>query len=385
MKHKTLENHRHPKELLKHLIWKVMTVLVFMMLPAFLSRAEASTVVGRVNVVVNYLEETATVTPGSNASTKFYVSKDKKTWEVMSSNVLDISTFLKPKETMIYFKGNRDSTINEVKLTGEDVSLKAAYNVFGGAGKVDLSGSSLPIEFRKGANGQWKTLTTPFLTTTPYETYGATLYFRITGTETRRPGKVVSVKIPKRPSAPSVKLDGSKLYISGLKQGETQYRVNDAVDWTLFPVSSTLKTLDLKTLLASELPVNTPFPGGTIEFRTISNDSKKKVASSVKVIEVPPQPTTPGNITLNGTTLTAVDSNKKKYYEYTVVKSTATLDMKTAKWTSFTSSKPVIVKDATIGDKIYVRAKSYTDSATKLIVLPSTYGEHIVKTITPGK
>lgn len=326
-----------------------------------------------VNVIIDYLEETAKVTAGSGGSKRFYVSKDKKTWELITGDTLDISTFLKTKETIIYFKGNKDITVREVKLAGEDSSLKGAYTVIGGVGRIELSGSTLPVEYRKGAHGSWKTYIPPFFTA-PYEAYGATIYFRTTGAATRRPGKIVSVKVPKRSSAPSVKVDGSKLYISGVKPGETLYRTALKDEWTLIP-SDSQKTIDLKYFLAPTATPNEPLPSGTIEFMTTYNDAKKKVASAVKVIEVPAQPVKPTNITLTGTTLTVTDTNKRKYYEYTRITGPGTLDIKTAKWTSFTSAKPVIVKGAAVGDRIFVRAKSYTDTDTKQVVPASVYLE----------
>ena len=379
----TLFGKSSDKNLCSSILWKLVGALSFLIIASHPFKAEASTVATptAINVVVDYLEETATVSTGSGISTKIYVSKDNKNWEIMSSNVLDISALLQTREVTLYFKGNKETTPTSVKLSGEDSSLKAFYSVSGGEGRVNFSGTSFPIEVRKGTNGQWKTIpSNNFFVTTQYETYGASLYFRVIGTATRRPGKIVSVKVPKRPTAPSVKLDGGKLYISGLKPGETQYRVGDNKDWTLFPASSTLRTMDLKDLLGNE--VNTTIKGGTIEFRTIYNDSKKKVASSVKVIEVPAQPVAPENVTLTGTMLTAVDANKRKYYEYTIVQGTGTLDLKTAKWTSFTSAKPVIIKAAKIGDKIHVRAKSYTDSITKQVVPASISKEFTVQTIT---
>jgi hypothetical protein len=353
------------------------------------SRAEASTVVtppiNQLGVAVDYVEETVTLTPGSNNSTKFYISKDgQKTWEMIEpAGSVDISTLLSTRDVYLYFKGNKDTTIAELKLPAQDASLKATYSVIDGVGRIMLSGTSFPIEFRKGTNGYWKTLPTASTTliTTPYETYGATLYFRIAPATTRRSGKIITVKVSKKPSAPSVKLDGSKLYISGLKPGETQYRAGDSTIWLDFtPTDTKLKTIDLKDLLAPTATVNTPIPAGTIEVRTKATTGK--VASSIKVIDVALQPTVPNVITITGSTLTVQDINTKRQYEYTRVSGTAALNIKTAKWTSFTSSKPVIIKGAAVGDKIYVRVKSYTDSTTKQLILASTYKELTVSSIT---
>lgn len=356
----------------------IVTLLTFMLTAASgitAYGADTSTVpTGQVNVIIDYLEETARVTAGVNGSRRFYVSKDRKNWELLTGDTLDISTFLKPKEITIYFLGDKDRIEKEVKLPGEVNSLKGAYTVIGGIGRIELSGSTLPVEYRKGANGSWRTFTPPFYTA-PYETYGATIYFRTAGSAANRPGKIVSVKIPKRPSAPSVKLDGSKLQISGFKPGETLYRTALDETWRLVTSDSKKRTIDLRDILATTTPPNEPMPGTTLEFMTNYNDAKKKVASAVKIIMIPAQPARPANITLNGTTLTVIDNDKKKQYEYTRITGSGTLDIKTAKWTSFTSSKPVVVKGAAVGDRIFVRAKSYTDTASKQVVPASAYLE----------
>lgn len=366
----------------------VLLAIVALLTAGRSAKAEASTVVtppNQVGVTVDYVEETVTLTPGTNNSTKFYISKDaKKSWEMIEpAGSVDISTLLSTKDVFLYFKGNKDTNIAELKLPAQDASLKATYSVLDGVGRIMLSGTTLPIEYRKGTNGYWKTLpiATTTLITTPYETYGATLYFRIAPATTRRAGKIITVKVSKKPSAPSVKLDGSKLYLSGLKPGETQYRVGDSTTWLEFtPTDTKVKTLDLKDLLAPTATANLPLPAGTIEVRTKATTGK--VSSYVKVIDVALQQTVPDTITITGSTLTVQDSNKKRAYEYTRVSGTSTLNIKTAKWTSFTSSKPVIIKGAAVGDRIYVRVKSYTDSTSKQIILASTYKELTVSSIT---
>ncbi len=356
-----------------------------------LNIAKASTVVtpliNQVVVTPNYLEETVTVTPGSGNSTKFYISKDgMKSWEMIEpAGTVDISTLLSAKEVLLYFKGNKDPIPSKLTIPAQDSSLKATYSVLNGEGRIMLSGTTLPVEYRKGANGSWKQLLTndKTLITTPFETYGVTLYFRILATPTNRAGKIISVKVSKKPSAPNVKLDGGKLYLSGLKPGEPQYRVGDSMIWLDFNPSDTkLKTIDLKDLLAPTANANTPIPAGTIELRT--KPKTDKVASYIRVIDVPLQPTVPDTITITGSTLTVQDSNKKKAYEYTRVSGTSTLNIKTAKWISFTSAKPAVIKGAAIGDRVYVRAKSYTDSTSRQLVLASTYKELTITSISPA-
>lgn len=335
-------------------------------------------------VQINYVDETAVITSTQGGSTKFYISTDKKkTWDLVDpSGVVDISTLLSSKEVTIYFKGNKDATPVEKILQAENSAIQVSYKITSGVGKIEYTPSNQPVEYRKGANGQWRTATNN-MATAIYEVKGATLYFRTPATVDKRAGKMVTVKISKRPAAPSVKLDLSKLCITGLKSGETEYRVGDSTTWQKFTaLDSKTNYIDLRSLLVTSTEANTPIPAGIIELRTIGTD--KKVYSSVKVIEVPLQPTVPDQISLTGTTLTIIDSNTKRYYEYTVVPQGKTLDLRSARWTAVTSKKPVIIPRVNINDQVLVRLKSATDSTTKLTSLASTYKTFTVQSTSIG-
>lgn len=331
-----------------------------------------------VGVTVNYVDQMAYVTTATGTSTRYYVSTDQKNWEAIdSSNAFDISGYLAAKDVVLYFKGNKDATPISYTLTGEVSDINVTYEIVEGVGRVTFTSTGGVVEYKRGENGTWRTATSP-MPTSIYEVKGTTLYFRTTAGVSKRSGKVVTVKIPKRPTAPSVKLDGSKLCITGLKSGETQYRVGDNAAWTTFttPLSS-IKYINLSALLNTA--ANVPNTVNTVEFRTIG--SNKKVYSNTKVIDIPAQPICPEVITLTGTTLKASDIDLKKQYEYTIVSQGYTLDLGTARWTSFTSKNAVVLTKAKINDKIYVRAKSYTDS-NKNLVLASTYKELPVTSIT---
>jgi hypothetical protein len=363
----------------KILIYSVIfCLIVSSMTPIKVAKADATT---QVSATVDYTEEIIRVTAGTgHTSTRFYMSTDnQKTWDLLDvSGVVDISGFLASKVVTLYFKGNKDLSPAKVELPAEDSSLKAAYTIVGGDGRITLTNATSPVEYRKGANGPWRPMTGTVMYTAIYEVKGATLYFRTVATAGKRAGKIVTVKISKRPTAPTVKLDYSKLCISGLKAGETQYRVGDSSVWV--PFTSTdpkVKSISLYTLLA--VSPSAIIPAGTIEFRTQGKD--KKLHSSVKIIEVPAQITAPTNVALTGTTLTITDTNTKRYYEYTIVHANAILDYNTAKWTAVTSRNAVVIPKAIITDKIYVRLKSATDT-NKFTNLPSVCTVFTVTAIT---
>lgn len=348
-------------------------------------KAEANTVnpvlSSSVNVRIDYLEELAYVTPGVGNSTKFYFSTDKRSWEIIDhiEKKIDLSALLSSKEVKIYFKGDKDLNILEEKLEAEDNSFKPIYQVIGGEGRIVFNNMTYPIEFRKGINGQWK-MTSNMMPTSIYEFKGTTLYFRTMAATNRRAGKIVTVKVPKKPTAPSVKLDGSKFCITGLRSGVTQYRVNDKHVWETFsPADPKVKTMDLTQLFGTGNNNNTPIPAGVIEVRTAATD--KKVASAVKVIEVPIQPGVPNTVVLNGRTITINDTDLKNLYEYTRVEQSNVFQINTAKWTTIKTNTPTVVKNASVGDRILVRQKSYFDKDLNMIVLASLYKDFVVTTI----
>jgi len=346
----------------------------------------STTTGSQVKVQVDLLEEIAVVSAGPGASTKFYISTDNmKSWETLEyTSVVDLSSYLSSKAVTIYFKGNKDTNPVKVELPAEDKSLQVKYQIVNGEGRIVISNTAYPVEYRKGSNGTWKTAYNN-MPTVQYELKGASLQFRTAATSTRRAGKIVTVKIPKRPSAPSVSLDASKLVIKGLKAGQTQYRVGDATNWTTFiPADGKSTTIDLSALLA---PVNNLIPAGTIEFRTLGSD--KKIHSAVKVIEILQQEPAPVNVILAGTLLTITDTDEKKSYEYAIVPVNTALDMSKLKWKAVQTNKTVNLissnRNINIGDRVLVRVKSTTIKETKQVILPSAYTEKTVLSITPAK
>jgi hypothetical protein len=352
-----------------------------------MKRAKASSIPGssQVNVRVDYVDEMAVITAGSGNSTKFYFSTDnQKSWVFIDAGLaMDISAFLQKKSTTVYFKGNRDTNPTPVVLQGEETSLKAAYKVVNGEGTIALTGATGQVEYRKGANGYWKTVNGS-ISTAIYEMTGTTLYFRTAATTAKRAGTTVSVKVPKKSSAPTVKLDGSKFIITGLKYDETQYRIGNNTNWITFkPDDKKIRTLDLVALIGTSAITNAPIPAGVIEFRTKASD--KKVSSYVKIIEIPSQPVIPDTVRLIGTTLSILDSDLKRAYEYTKVAKDSYLNINTARWSSITAARSVIIPKLSVGDKVYVRLKSTTDRVTKIVTPASTYRELPVTSITVKK
>lgn len=354
--------------------------------PAALTKIEQITNDGTaVKVVVNYKSEKIYVSAGTN-STKFYFSQDKmKTWEKVTDDQLkygiDISVFLKTSDNTIYFKGDRDKAIVAVTLPKEDKGLKVTYYVENGKGRLKYENVTRPLEFRKGTYGQWDSDLSKILDLSSFEITGYTLQFRLQATDTERAGRVVSVKIPKRQAPPKIRVDYSKMEISGLKAGQTLYQKEGESFQRLFaPEDSKIKTISLYELLfnQAQTPNVTPFPAATIEFQTAATD--KKVASAIVAVEFQKQPDAPasGKILVDKTTVTFPEATKTTPYEYVVLHLGEKLDLTEVKWTKVTSNKPFEIKKVgkatpAPGDVIYYRLASTTNKETKVVTPASIY------------
>lgn len=365
------------KTVLKRAAVALIVAVTIFNLPCYVKKSSADT--GTISVKVDFAEEMAYIT-STGASTKIYMSTDGKVWEILETNAVDISSVISTKAGCLHFKGNKDINSTDYPIPAQDTTLKPAYKVYQGAGRIEYT-STLPVEYRKGLNGAWKTATN-FMPTSSYEIKGATLYFRIAATLATPAGKVMTVKIPKRPSAPSVRLDGSKLRITGLRSGVTQYRINDNTVWNPYTqVSSSQNFIDLSTALGGSPTTNTPIPAGIIEFRTAGTD--KKMNSAAYVLQVPQQMTVTTSIAaVSGSTLRINDVNTKTQYEYTILTNGQALNLSTARWSTVTSSRQVIIPRVGIGDLILVRLKSTTDPKTRQVIPASTYAVYKIEGIT---
>lgn len=345
--------------------------------------SSVTTTESSLNVTINYLEETITIL--GNGS-KVYISTNKgKTWEYLESSevskyTLELSCYMKTAETVLYFKKAGEEVPYILTIPKEEKTLKAKYVVTNAGGTVELSyAAGTVIEYRKGTNGDWKEYTSSF-STKPYENTGYTLQFRSKATPTQRAGKIVNVKIAKRPTAPIISVDYSDLCLKGLKNGTTEYRLSTASEWTTFnAVSGQSSLLDLYTVLNSTMAsvdkTSTLLKAGSIEVRTKAMG--KKLASAVRLIEIPAQHAAPDTtVTLKDDTLVISDASAKKPYEYTIIHQGETFDISKVTWKKVTSSKGTSIKKfgsatTVTGDVLYVRMASYKDTAAGTISVAS--------------
>ncbi|MBE5959980.1 MAG: hypothetical protein E7256_01125 [Lachnospiraceae bacterium] len=336
-----------------------------------------STATSSLKVEVNYLNETITIS--GNGSSSVYMSTNKgKTWEVLESLTLELSCYMKTSETVLYFKKAGENTPYILTIPKEEKTLTAKYVVGKNGGAVQLSVTA-GVEYRKGTNGDWRDYPSNF-STKPYENTGYSLQFRTKATQTKRAGKIVSVKITKRPVAPSITVDYSGLFLKGLKSGTMEYRVTPSTGWTTFTVpTGHASLLDLYTVLNKVSgtidKTVTPLSAGTVEVRTKATD--KKLASAIRLVQIPAQQAAPAStVKVTNTTLVISDASSKKPYEYTILHKGETFDISKVTWKKVTTSKAVSLEKfgsaTTItGDVLYVRLASYKDTVKGEVSLAS--------------
>ena len=330
-------------------------------------------------VKANYLKETITVS--GDGGKKVYMSTNKgKTWELIEGTELELACYLKTADTELYFKKAGEDAYAILKLPKEEKTLTAKYVVTSTGGKLNLSVTT-GVEYRKGTNGNWITYDAATFSTARYENTGFTLQFRTKATEDKRAGKIVSVKIAKKPTAPSISVDYSDLYLKGLKSGTMEYRLSTASNWTTFSVlSGQAALLDLYTVLNSANgtvdKTTTLLKEGDIEVRTKATENK--LASAIRLVHIPAQQPAPTNATvkLTNDTLVISDASTKKPYEYTILAANEAFDISKVVWKKVTTTKGVSIKKfgsalTVNGSVVYVRLASHKDTATGEISVAS--------------
>lgn len=335
------------------------------------------------------------VVRSNTGSTKFYISKDKqKSWELLNSNLLqnsielELAAYMKTSDVVLYFKGDKDLTPVELKIPKEEANLKVAYKVANSRGMLVFENpKGGALEYRTSATGYWMDHNSNVFYTDAYDDTGMTLQFRTKATVNKRAGKIINAKIPKRPNAPSVKVDFQKMMITGLKKGVTEYRMGSNTKWETFnPQDQKIQGLSLYDILSNGTVSNsTLLNANTIEFRNIADG--KKVSSAVRMLDFDRQAPAPYmNSFLKGSTLTIPDASKDKPYEYLVLQSTELngMDVRKVKWMKVTSPKSILIKKTgntiTIpGNVVFVRLAAVTNKQTSKLTPPSLYSQKAIE------
>lgn len=402
-----------------------------------------TTTAAKPKVEVNYLEEVLVIEKPSTLDKKLYISTDKKKswdrieWDPAGSAVyFDISSVLSGREVTVYVGNSTadDSQITEITLAKQE-KIKAKAS--GASIVVTDIPAGRDVEYRKGDGSIWTVATTSAISGRPtlpkvtagtnqvevdfsaYALKGARLTFRLAATKTQRVGKEVKAKVSKRANAPNIKLDGTKLALSGFKAGGSEYRLDDKTGWVasaskvlpaaqIWGMDASSRSIPLNvTNAVSVAGISCPMKGGVAEVRNAA--AKTKPASRSRIVEVTTQAVfldaskvtvktlAPKSKSSNASrvAISISDASSTNAYEYTLVNpAVPELDVSIMKWNTIKSSKDTEIKSVKYGSStitpgtnmaLLVRKKSVTNKQTKIVYMASTSIQYLFDSASTGK
>jgi hypothetical protein len=174
----------------------------------------------------------------SNNNSIVYYSLDQESWytveglydSYLKAYTMDISWISLTKDVTLYLKGNTVGTVEEVTLPMQNKNFKIDYDKAEGLFEFTDTEDADSFQWRKASDYHWTTVELEedsasyqkFMNSMEnFKTMGAKLIFRLPQTagygsdnEGCRPSREVTVAIPKRSGAPSVKVNPSKLNLN---------------------------------------------------------------------------------------------------------------------------------------------------------------------------
>lgn len=331
---------------------------------------------------INYYNSSMTLQVSNRDTEVYYSDANKKNWEVLEGEwindntiVMDISWVSPLKNQVITLKGNYEEKITTVVIPKQATNFKASYNKLKGTMSFSNVGART-IQWRKKNSSTWKTVNQSTIATelSYFFTNGATVVFRlapINGYDHTNVGmrasKEVTVTIPKKATAPSVKLDGSKFVISAAK-GLVYRKVESdgsVGQWITKSSSSDLLLADV----AKEAMYHSDgtMKEVTLQFRKNATSSSQvsNIATLVIPIQEGPPKEEKDGITLSYTSSSSLSIQVKSAsattpFEYTIVKKDQSLNYNSAKWSTIDNNNGIAItkSNAPEGSRIYLRKKT---------------------------
>lgn len=380
-------------------ILKAAAILFFILAVSFFHSGTAKAAENVTIKEINYSDSTITLQAGNSDTAVFFSDSRKKNWEEVPGELssagtvtMDISWVPVSKNYIITFKGNKSAGIATLVLPKQISNFRAEFNNIKNTVIFKNQGIHT-IEWRKKDSSVWNAINTTQLSTQLSYLYdnGAAIIFRLAprnGTGTTNVGfrgsKEISVKIPKKPSAPNIKINGSKFSIP-VKKGMA-YRIagsdGQTSNWISITGSSDLL---LKNVAANALYNASADRSAVImQFRTNATGSTQ--VSKISTVTIPVQEGPPGlntygillKLTSSSTiTLEVKAASTENPFEYTVVLKDMELNYQNAKWTTISNSTPVTLDDDTApaGCHIFIRKKSVEETKNSDFRLASVEAE----------
>lgn len=379
-----ISSNRHKGQKYAHWMILILAFFMFLCLNAFISSGLAKADDEKIQVKeINYKSSTITLQV-NDGDTQVYVSNSlKRTWDTLEGDIsgdntikMDISWISPFSNYTLCFKGNHSTDITTVVIPKQASNFRATF--YNAKSTIKFHNYGIrTIEWKKKNSSTWYTVNIKTISQELSYLYsnGANVMFRlapVNGTSNTnvgcRPSSEVSITIPRKVSAPSMKINGSRFSIA--VKNRTAYRTKEAdgttSDWTTVNTSTDLLLKDIASK-AMYTSASTTQSEVTLQFRT--NASRSSQVSNISTIVVPIQEGPPSvdkyGISLKYTSSSSCSLQVKAAsasvpFEYTIVKADDELNYQNCNWTSITSSNAVSISStaAPKGCHIYVRKKS---------------------------
>ncbi|MCR5685226.1 MAG: hypothetical protein K6G81_07345 [Lachnospiraceae bacterium] len=320
----------------------------------------------------------------------YYSTDARKTWKEVEGISctdesgkdyieMDISWANPSADVKVYLKGDKVKTEQNFTLPKQNSSLKVKFDKASGDFDITTTSGATNFYWRKSTDYNWRSV--PFdRNSNDYKAFladvaamrfkGAKLIFKTgqtqgTGADNmgERPGKEVSVSITKLGSAPSIKINMTKLTAN----------TKDSMEYTT-DLKGTWKSCEKAMSIADMAPGSFYKDGkeGTdtkLYIRTAQ--TTKKPSSLIASVVIPGQTGAP-DVGASGKDVSyAFDSEGKKLeikfetasesnmFEYCVITPSKTFDLNTSKWVAVKKQKTVKLTEKAAPDKtvIYVRLR----------------------------
>ena len=374
---------------------------------AFSVSAEASEASAVAIGVTDYEEQTMEII--RNGNTIIYASvNNKKTWEEVGGTIIEDKMIMnigfadKEKNVDVWLKGDKDSRVIKVTIPKASSSFKAKYDR--ATGRFEMSGYDNYTQFRwkkYGADAYKRVDISPnsesnkaFCREIETLTYkGGKIIIGLEGKKGigiddmgERPCKEVLITIPKKASAPNIKINTTKLTFNTRETMEYQV-IGSGSTWKACKKNMTL------TEIAPAVLVENGAKNVSIKFRTAATSSKP--ASLECFVTVKAQRTGPsigksGDVIVEAATgknegktaVTFIGSTKTTPMEYKIVKPGDKVDI-TKGWSGAKTDQKAVyftAKKLPKGSQLLVRYKKINANANKNIEaeLPSAYTTYTV-------
>ncbi len=343
----------------------------------------------------------------ANGNSIVYYSVDQSTWyqveaaysSTLKAYTMDISWIAYTKDVTVYLKGNIDKNVYQITLPMQNKSFSVKYDKAEGEFDFSETEDADTFQWRKSTDYHWNEVDLDedassyqkfIKNVEKMKTMGAKLIFRTpqaAGSDNedvgRRPSREVTVTIPKRANAPSVKVNVSKLNLN----------TTEAMEYYDEKTGLWLECLKAMTLedIAPQVLYSNGAKTASLQIRTAPTLSN--TYSKTAYLTIPGQSAAP-TVGDNSKDVTYYYQNSKLIlgfcnatstnpFEYAVVRAGYEFNAATASWRTVTSSKLMTISKLTAPDgcTIYVRKKGIEANAANNISmsLASATGKISVK------